>query len=68
MADPDGPCHCVGVTVEKAASCIGVTGVYLIVAAKDINHHEFSILSGFDFGADSLFVEGGASGREVSGH
>ena len=68
MADPDGPCHCVGVTVEKAASCIGVTGVYLKVAAKDVNDYEFSVVSGFDLRADALFVKGCAPSGEVSGY
>ena len=65
MADPDGPRHGVGVTVEKAACGVGITDVNLIVAAKDVNHYEFSVLSRFDLTADALLIESGASRWEV---
>ena len=48
MADTDGPRHGVGVTVEKAACGISITDVNLIVAAKDVNHYEFSVLLHFN--------------------
>ena len=65
MADPDGPCHGIRTAVHEAACGIGIADVDLIVAAKDVNHYELSVLLGFNLRADGFFIESGPSGGEV---